>query len=144
MLSNQVSNWLNRLSNDFDLGVNYRPGNQITQDELEVAVSTQLFNERLQVSTNVGYQSAASAREQNQFIGDFAVEYLLTDAGKLRLKAFSQSNDRNLNQADQAPTTQGFGLRYQEEFDTLREFWHKITGRARKPKEVKVPVEAGQ
>ncbi len=133
MLSNQVSNWLNRLSKDFDLGVNYRPGNQITQDELEVAVSTQLFNERLQVSTNLGYQSpSATAQSQNQFIGDFAVEYLLTDAGKLRVKAFSQSNDKNLNQADQAPTTQGVGLRYQEEFDSFGEFWRKFTAVFRK------------
>jgi hypothetical protein len=141
MLSNQVSNWLNRLSNDFDLGVNYRPGNEITQDELEVAVSTQLFNERLQVSTNLGYQSASTTTTQNQFIGDFAVEYLISEAGKLRLKAFSQSNDRNLNQADQAPTTQGFGLRYQEEFDTFGEFWRKLFGKARRGKEPQLEGE---
>ncbi|MBK7945965.1 MAG: hypothetical protein IPJ85_11985 [Flavobacteriales bacterium] len=35
LLSNQVSNWLSGLSNDFDLGVNYHPGDNITQDELE-------------------------------------------------------------------------------------------------------------
>lgn len=136
LLSNQVSNWLNRISNDFDLGVNYRPGNEITQDELEVAVSTQLFNERLQLSTNVGYQTAAAQGQQNALVGDFAVEYLLSDAGKLRLKAFSTSNDRNLNQVDQAPTTQGVGLGYREEFDTIGEFWRKLTAVFRKEEEV--------
>ncbi len=45
----------------------------------------------------------------------------------MRFKAFSQSNDRNLNQVDQAQTTQGAGLAYREEFDTLGEFFRKVT-----------------
>ncbi|MCB9168036.1 MAG: translocation/assembly module TamB domain-containing protein [Flavobacteriales bacterium] len=127
LLSNQVSNWLSQLSNDVDLGVNYRPGDALTQDELELAVSTQLFNERLLLSTNVGVQyGTRSSAQGNTLVGDFALEYLLTDDGKLRLKAFSQSNDRNLNQVDQAPTTQGAGLTYREEFDDARDLWRRF------------------
>lgn len=127
LLSNQVSNWLSRLSNEFDLGVNYRPGDNITQDELELAVSTQLFDERLLVSTNVGLQyGAQSSSNNNTIVGDFQVEYLLTNDGKLRMKAFSVSNDRNLNRADQSLTTQGAGVAYREEFDTAGELWQKL------------------
>lgn len=127
LLSNQVSNWLSSLSNDFDLGLNYRPGDNVTQDEVEVAVSTQLFDERLLLSTNVGVQyGAQSARNSNALVGDFQVEYLMTNDGKLRLKAFSISNDRNLNRADQALTTQGAGVAYREEFNTFGEFWQKL------------------
>lgn len=127
LLSNQVSNWLSKLSNDFDLGVNYRPGDQLTQDELELAVSTQLFNERLLVSTNLGVQSGAQAGQNaNTLVGDFQMEYLLTNDGKLRLKAFSVSNDQDLNRADQAQTTQGAGVAFREEFNTWGEFWQKV------------------
>ncbi len=129
LLSNQVSNWLSRLSNDVDLGFNYRPGDALTQDELELAVSTQLFDERLVLSTNVGVQyGSGSGQQSNALVGDFQLEYLLTNDGRIRLKAYSQSNDRNLNQADQAATTQGAGLAYREDFDTLREFWRNFTG----------------
>ncbi len=139
LLSNQVSNWLSGLSNDFDLGVNYRPGDNITQDELEVAVSTQLFNERLLLSTNVGVQYGASAAaNSNALIGDFQLEYLMTDDGKLRAKAYSVTNDRNLNQADQAPTTQAVGLAYRVEFDNWREFWRKMGNIFRKPEKDRV------
>lgn len=128
LMSNQVSNWLSSLSNDLDLGVNYRPGDNITQDEVELAVSTQLFDERLQLSTNVGvqYGAAAAAGNSNALVGDFQLEYLLTEEGRLRLKAFSISNDRNLNRADQALTTQGAGVAYREEFDSFGEFWQKV------------------
>lgn len=126
LLSNQVSNWLSNLSNDFDLGFNYRPGDNITQDELELMVSTQLFNERLLLSTNVGVQyGARSATSSNNVVGDFQIEYLMTDDGRLRLRAFSVNNDRNLNQADQAPTTQGGGLVYRKEFDRLRDLFKR-------------------
>lgn len=48
-------------------------------------------------------------------------EYLITDNGRFRFKVFSQSNDRNLNQVDQAATTQGAGLAYRIEFNTVGE-----------------------
>lgn len=134
LLSNQVSNWLSKLSDDFDLGVNYRPGDNITQDELEVAMSTQLFNERLLLSTNVGvsYGAQSNGNSANNLIGDFQVEYLLTQEDRLRLKVFSMSNDRNLTRSDQATTTQGAGVTYREEFRTWGELWQKLLNNFRK------------
>lgn len=130
LLSNQLSNWLSSFSKSFDLGVNWRAGDQITQDEVEVALSTQVFNDRLQLSTNVGvaYGAGGARQGSSSIIGDFSAEYSLTQDGKLRFKAFSQSNDRNLSQVDQALTTQGVGLAYREEFDTLGEFFRKLIG----------------
>lgn len=127
LISNQLSNFISKWSDAFDLGVNYRPGDNITQDELEVAMSTQLFDERLLLSTNLGVSyGAQSTTNANNFIGDFQLEYLLTPEGRLRAKAFNVSNDRNLNRSDQAPTTQGAGVAYREEFSTLGELWQKI------------------
>lgn len=129
LLSNQVSNWLSGLSDDLDLGVNYRTGNQVAQDELALAVGTQLFNERLRLSTNVGVQYGNRAgAESSSLIGDFELEYLLTQDGKLRVKAFSRSNDQNLNQIDQALSTQGAGIGYRQEFDDWITFWNSIGG----------------
>lgn len=128
LLSNQLSNWLSSFSRNIDLGVNWRTGDVISQDEVELAVSTAIFNDRLQLNTNLGLAYGAGGTQQgaNSVIGDFSAEYSLTQDGKLRFKAFSQSNDRNLNQVDQAQTTQGAGLAYREEFDTLGEFFRKV------------------
>jgi hypothetical protein len=133
LLSNQISNWLSKLSDDFDLGVNYRPGDNITQDEVEVALSTQLLNERLLLSTNVGVSSGAQrSTTNNQIIGDFQLEYLLTPEGRLRAKVFSIGNDQNLTGANQSLTTQGAGVAYREEFSTWGEFWQKLLNNFRK------------
>jgi len=133
LLSNQVSNWLSGISRSVDLGVNWRTGDAISQDEFELALSTAIFNDRLQLTTNFGLSYGAGGTQQgtNSFIGDFSAEYALTQDGKLHFKGFSQSNDRNLNQVDQAATTQGIGLAYRVEFDNFREVI--------KPKKPKAP-----
>ena len=106
-----------------------------------MALGTQLFNDRVQLSTNVGVAtgSASNAQRNNQLLGDFSAEYLITADGKLRLKAFSQSNDRNLNQLNQAPTTQGVGLAFNREFNILG-FWRRLMNNFRSP-ENKKPLE---
>jgi hypothetical protein len=65
-------------------------------------------------------RSQTASNTNNTLIGDFQLEYLLTPEGRLRVKAFSMSNDRNLTRTDQIPTTQGAGVVYREEFRTLR------------------------
>ena len=54
MLSNQLSNWLSQISNDFDVGFLYTPGNKdINSQELQVALSTQLLNDKVTINGNL-------------------------------------------------------------------------------------------
>ena len=99
LFSNQLSNWLSQISNDFDIGVNYRPGNQITDDEIELALSTQFFNDRVTVNGNISNNSNQTGTTTNNsnssFVGDFDVNVKLTNNGKLQLKAYNHSNSYN-------------------------------------------------
>ena len=85
LLSNQLSNWLSQISNDFDIGVNYRPGSEITDREVEVALSTQLLNDRLSINGSVDMKTNATAKNTNKIVGDFDVDYKINKKGKLRL-----------------------------------------------------------
>lgn len=125
VLSNQLSNWLSQISDDFNVGLNYRPGDNITNEELAVALSTQLLNDRLLISGSVGVSNtpaAVSSNRGNQMIGDFLAEYLITEDGKLRLKVFSESADYNILQTYRTGTTQGVGITFQEDFDNFADF----------------------
>lgn len=121
LLSSQVSNWLSQISKEVDIGVNYRPGTDISTEELEVALSTQLFNNRVIIDGNVGYLGEQSNRSNaSNIVGDVNVEVKLTRDGRLRLKAFNKSNNIYLFD-NYAPYTQGVGVSYRKEFDTFRE-----------------------
>lgn len=126
-LSNQLSNWLSKVSDQFDIGVNYRPGDDITNDEFDFSVSTEVFNDRLVLDGNLGYTSSNQVvenQDNSNFIGEFSAEYKLSKDGRFRVRGFNRSTNNNLLQ-NISPYTQGVGLFYREEFSTLDELWKK-------------------
>ena len=125
LLSSQLSNWLSQISNDFDVGVNYRPGDDISNEELAVALSTQLFNDRLRVSGNFGVAANNNAQQEqaNNLIGDLMIEWKMLENGKIKLIVYNQSNDYDVTNTNISPYTQGIGIVFQEEFITLSELF---------------------
>lgn len=124
LLSSQISNWLSQISDDFNLGFNYRPGDEISNEEIALALSTQFFNERLMFSSNVGVSRGTTANQNpSNLIGDVRLEYKITPEGKIRLVVYNESNDFRMITTQQSPYTQGVGVLYQEEFDNLDEFF---------------------
>ncbi len=116
LLSNQLSDWLSKISKDFDIGVNYKPGTKLTEDELEVALRTQLFNDRLLIDGNFGVRGTNKVENTGNVVGDINVEYKITEDGHFRIKAFNRSNDISFLE-DNAPYTQGVGVFYRREFE---------------------------
>jgi hypothetical protein len=145
MLSNQLSNWLSKISDDFDIGVNYKKGGEMTSDEVEVALSTQLFNDRVSINTNVGLgggkneeTNTSEQNSANKIVGDVEIEVKLNKKGSLRSKVFNRTNQRNEAAEDQALYTQGVGVFYRKEFNTVGElmtdFWKTVTLQKHKEK----------
>ncbi|MBS0009805.1 MAG: translocation/assembly module TamB domain-containing protein, partial [Bacteroidales bacterium] len=128
MLSNQLSNWLSQISNDFDIGFNYRPGNEISTQELEVALSTQLLNDRVIINGNFDVGGEAGGQQTgsstNDIIGDFDVEVKITE--KIRFRVFNRSNDNLVYET--APYTQGFGLFFRHSFDSFGNLFRNTKG----------------
>ena len=144
LLSNQLSNWLSQMNKDFDIGVNYRPNDQISGDEYEVALSTQILNDKVTIHTNVDLigNHPTTTTNTNNIVGDFDVGVKLNQSGKLNLKVFNRSNTIFLY--DIAPYTQGIGLSYREEFNTLsgllRQYLNKLNRKSKDTTKVSVPV----
>lgn len=121
LLSNQLSHWLSQISNNWDIGVNYQPGDEISKDQVEVALSTQLLNDRLIINGNVG--TTGQQTQASEFVGDFRVDWKLSKNGKVRLKFFNRNSDRLIY--EETRYIQGLGLFYREEFDKINELLEK-------------------
>jgi len=125
IVSNTLSNMLSQISNDFNIGINYVPGDQVSAEQLEVALSTQLLDDRLIIDGNIDMTgSNASSQKTSSIVGDINVEYKLTPDGRFRVKAFNRSNDLSLFN-DYAPYTQGVGIFYRKDFDNIHELFRK-------------------
>lgn len=122
-ISSQLSNILGQISDKFTLAPNLRSdAGDFSDMEFDLALSSTLLNNRLLLNGNFGYRD--QIMNDNQFIGDFDIEYLLNRGGNWCLKAYNHFNDRNLY-VKTAMTTQGIGLVFKHDFDFSPRFWRK-------------------
>jgi hypothetical protein len=123
MLSNQLSNWLSQISKDFDIGFVYRPGyNAVNPQEVQVALSTQLLNDKVVINGNFDVRGTGSAvNNTNQITGDFDAELKLTE--KLRLKVFNRYNNPYTGKLE--PYTQGIGILFKQDFNKFSDLFRK-------------------
>ncbi len=135
-MANQLSNILHKLDIPLDLGLKYQPTEQGT-DLFDVAVSTQLFNNRVVVNGNIGNKEYSSGGTQNDVVGDLDIEIKINRSGAFRLNLFSHSADLYSNYLDNTQRN-GVGLTYQTEFNNMGQFIRNIFSGKAKREEAKL------
>ena len=130
-LTSQLNNILGHISDNFTMGTNFRSDKGDFSDlEMDVSLSTRLFDDRLILNGNFGYRDPANRvglrNNNNSFIGDFDVEYLITRKGTLRAKAYSHYNERDYS-INNALTTQGIGFIVRKDYKSFKAllFWKR-------------------
>jgi TamB, inner membrane protein subunit of TAM complex len=124
LVTNQINSWLSGISNNVNLGVNYRPGSSTDNQSWDVSMSTQFLDNRLLIDGTFGMTTYKSNSIQpNQIVGDINIEYILSKNRRWRVHAFNRTNNLNyLN--NNSPYTQGVGVKYQRDFYTWGELFH--------------------
>ncbi len=123
VLSNQLSNLIS--SDNFNFGVSYRnsnlaglagatPANTENISDLNLAVNTSLFDNRVLIDGNVGNRSNSTSDLPG---AEVTVEYLVNADGSFRLKAFNRIDDRNIFNRG-STYRQGIGLSYTKNYNT--------------------------
>ena len=128
VLTSSLSSWLSQISKDFDVGVRYTPEDNITAEELEVALSTQLFDDKLTIETNLGMYTGTRndvTGGANNIVGDVDITYKFTN--RLSLKIYNHSNLNSnyylYSYETYSDYTQGVGISYSQSFDNIREIF---------------------
>ena len=116
IMSNQLNNILQELKIPFDLGLSYQSSEGGT-NIFDVAISTQLFNNRVLVNGNIGNRQYSTSSSQD-VVGDLDIEIKLDKTGAVRMSLFSHSADDYTNFLDNLQRS-GVGVAYQKEFDKL-------------------------
>ena len=117
------------ITKNLNLGFRYHYGNLDSFDEYQVALRTQLFEDRLTIETNVGLMSSNNASNASNIIGEFDLYYKLSKDGRLQGHFYNHSNyNTNFNNFSidrRAPYTQGLGLSYSRSFRKFRDLFRK-------------------
>jgi len=121
-LTTQLSNILDAFTDKIHLvGTTFRQSNDGlgNNTEMELLLSSQLLNNRLIINGNFGYRDNPflnSTQSAIHWIGDFDLEYKLTQKGDLRLKFFNHYNYRNYYNLT-PEMTQGLGILLRKDFN---------------------------
>lgn len=132
IMASQLNNIFQKLNIPLDLGLSYQQNNR-GYNIFDVAVSTQLFNNRVVVNGNIGNRQYRTSGSGSDVVGDIDIEIKLDRPGALRLNLFSHSADQYSNYLDNSQRN-GVGLTYQQEFNKFSQFV-KLLFASRKKKE---------
>ena len=116
MMSGQLNSILQKLEIPLDLGFGYQAAGDAGTDIFDVAVSTQLFNNRVIVGGSVGNRKYSTSTSANgDVVGDLDIEVKIGRSGQLRFKLFSHSADEFTSFLDYSQRN-GVGVTYHREF----------------------------
>lgn len=133
IMASQLSNILQKLDIPIDLGLDYQQ-NASGNDVFDVAVSTELFNNRVIVNGAIGNRQYTTSSGQ-EVVGDLDIEIKLDRTGAFRLNLFSHSADQYTNYLDNLQRN-GVGLTYQKEYDSFRRFLRELFSSKKKRREM--------
>ena len=131
IMSGQINNIFSKLNIPLDLGLNYK--NNQGQNIFDVAVSTQLFNNRVIVNGAVGNKQKIGSTS-SEIAGDIEVEIKLNKSGSLRTTVFSHSADQFSSYLDNSQRN-GIGITLQKDFYTFRQFFKDLFTSKKKKEE---------
>ena len=120
LMANQLNDILEQLNIPIDLGLNYQ-NNDSGNDVVDVAISTQLFNNRVTINGNIGNRQYNTAGKSD-VMGDIDISIKLGKKGRTKLTLFSHSADDFSSYLDQTQRN-GAGIAFGKEFDTFKELF---------------------
>ncbi|WP_405607526.1 translocation/assembly module TamB domain-containing protein [Polaribacter sp. Asnod1-A03] len=143
-ISAAFSSLLNSPESKFQLGVDYQQGdtsNDVDRlnvdNQVDVSVSTQL-GDKVIINGKVGVP--VGTQTQSSVVGEVKVEILLNDEGNLRGVIFNRQNEIQYSTEEEG-YTQGVGLSYQVNFNTLYDLLRKIGLRQKRERKKSIPEE---
>jgi hypothetical protein len=123
LVTNQLNSMISQLSTNVSVNMNYKPPTSSTSQEFDVGISTQLFDDRLLIDGTFGMNNNVTTTTQTStIVGDINIEYVLTKNRRWRVRAFNRTNTTTLLN-NNAPYTQGVGLKYQRDFSSFGEIF---------------------
>ena len=127
------------ITNNLNMGLRYQSGSANSYDEYQLALHTELFENRLTIETNLGMMTANNPNASNasSIVGEFDMYYKLTKDGRLQAHFYNHSNyNSNFNSIafdKRSPYTQGLGLSYSRSFSSFRNLFRKQTPMPNQP-----------
>ncbi|MDH5598343.1 MAG: translocation/assembly module TamB domain-containing protein, partial [Cyclobacteriaceae bacterium] len=140
LFSNQLSYWISQVDEnlEIDFDVDLTSFDREAFNTFQLRLSYTFLDGRLRVTRDGSFVNHQNQVNVNSLAGDWLVEYLLRDDGKLRVRMYNKANYNNITSnidiENRGANTTGFSLQYTQSFE---EFFKEMTRIFKKKEEKK-------
>ncbi|MCB0497941.1 MAG: translocation/assembly module TamB domain-containing protein [Cyclobacteriaceae bacterium] len=127
-VSNQLSYWISQVDENLTIDIDLSQLNAEALQTFQLRVSYSFLDGKLIVTRDGGFTDQNQQATLASITGDWTVEYLLSQDGRLRVKLFKRTNYDQVTSStstDQDLITGGFSLLYTTSFDSIKELFSK-------------------
>lgn len=122
LLTSQINQMLNQMSKEYKLNVDIDKDNITGGTNATFGFQKEFLDGGLVLTSNVGIGNQGTSQTQSSFIGDVNLEYILNEAGTFKISIFNESNQNSILQNKLGLFTQGAGIQYEEDFNSIENF----------------------
>ena len=132
-ISNQLSYWITQLDENLEIDLDLGTLDQNAFNTFQYRLSYSFNEGRLRV-TRAGNITNEDANDVSNIIGDWTIEYLLSEDGELRAKMYNRFNYNTLygNTQRNTTATAGFSFQHTKSFNNLTELFKNNKKKKRK------------
>ncbi len=127
LLSNQLSYWMSQVDENLEVEIDLAGLDQEAVNAFQLRLSYTFLDGKLRVTRDGNFNNYNDQRNSNNLVGEWTIEYLLSEDGKLRMKMYNKNNQNSLFSGTQNTTTNsaGVSIMFTESFDHIRDLWKK-------------------
>ncbi|GAB3200576.1 hypothetical protein ABID22_003756 [Pontibacter aydingkolensis] len=126
LLSGQLNTFLSSIDSNLEIDIGLTGINQESLSVLQLRLSYTFFEGRLRVTNQTGFgnNDINGATANNNYIGDWFLEYYITQSGELRLRLEYSTTPRSyFDNRTSVSSRQRLSLLHTKRFDTLEELF---------------------
>ncbi|MEQ8519961.1 MAG: translocation/assembly module TamB domain-containing protein [Cytophagales bacterium] len=138
LLTNQLSNYVSSVNENLEINFDLSGLSQEDLNDLQLRLSYTFLEGRLRVTREGGFTNSTNETDVSTIIGDWTIEYALTQDGQLKAKMFNRNNSNVYQPGARSTNTTGLSVLYTKSFDDFVEFLKK---EEKAPKKKKIPLQ---
>ncbi|MCK5701233.1 MAG: translocation/assembly module TamB domain-containing protein, partial [Cyclobacteriaceae bacterium] len=141
-ISNQISYWVTQFDENLVVDVDLGSLDEEAFNTFQLRMSYSFMDGRLRVTRDGGFTDQTTGTDVKSVLGDWSVEYLLSQDGKLRAKIYNKTNYNTLSSnLKSTSTTAGFSISHTQSFDEIKNIFKKSRDKNRPPETDPQPEE---
>ncbi|WP_448518807.1 translocation/assembly module TamB domain-containing protein [Rhodoflexus sp.] len=133
LITNQLSAWMSQMDENLEVDIDLNGFDTNALNTMQLRLSYSFLNGRMRITRDGSFTNVQNQADISSIAGDWTVEYLLTNDGRLRMKMYRRNISNTFNAALLgANATTGASMMYTRSFNNVSELFGK---KRRKPKQ---------